>query len=66
MPRWNDEARQRQAELIKAWKPWNRSTGPRSVAGKASSAKNSCVLYRVRLYQIRLHKLSEALGLIGE
>ena len=26
------------AELIKKWKPWEKSTGPRSKAGKAASA----------------------------
>ena len=29
------------AELIRRWKPWEKSTGPRTEAGKASSARNS-------------------------
>src|SRR5690349_19078003 len=29
-----------QAELIRAWKPWEQSTGPRTVEGKARSARN--------------------------
>ncbi len=34
------EHRARQAELIRAWKPWEQSTGPRTPAGKAVSANN--------------------------
>jgi len=28
----------RQAELIRTWRPWEKSTGPRSEAGKAVSS----------------------------
>lgn len=41
MPRsWTDEQKKEQARKISAWKPWSRSTGPRSDSGKARSAKN--------------------------
>ena len=43
MPRWTDEARARQAELIRAWRPWEQSTGPRTDEGKAKSAQNAYV-----------------------
>ena len=33
--RWTPEARQRQAAAIRAWKPWERSTGPRTANGVA-------------------------------
>jgi hypothetical protein len=33
---WTKERRARQAELIRTWKPWTRSTGPRTAAGKAA------------------------------
>ena len=33
---WTKERRERQAELIRTWKPWTRSTGPRTAAGKAT------------------------------
>lgn len=36
---WSLERRKRQAELIKSWSPWKKSTGPRTVAGKQASAK---------------------------
>ena len=38
---WTQERRKRQAELIKNWKPWAHSTGPRTVEGKAKVARNA-------------------------
>lgn len=38
---WTSEQRQQQAEAIQRWKPWQRSTGPRTVVGKARSARNA-------------------------
>lgn len=38
--RWTEERRARQAEAIRRWKPWKRSTGPRTVEGKATAAMN--------------------------
>ena len=35
------EHRRRRAELIRRWKPWEQSTGPRSAEGKATSARNA-------------------------
>jgi hypothetical protein len=40
---WTAEQQQRQAELIHTWKPWERSTGARTTAGKAVSSKNVLV-----------------------
>jgi len=39
---WLDtpERRARQAELIRTWRPWEKSTGPRTKAGKARVARN--------------------------
>lgn len=39
--RWTPEARARQAELIAGWRPWERSTGPRTVEGRARSSQNA-------------------------
>ena len=39
--RWTPERRERQAELIRAHRPWERSTGPRTVEGKARAARNA-------------------------
>ena len=38
---WTPERRARQAALIRTWRPWERSTGPKSPAGKAVSAGNA-------------------------
>ena len=38
---WTSERRIRQAVLIANWKPWERSTGPRSKRGKAKVAMNA-------------------------
>ena len=38
---WTPERRARQAELIRTWRPWAKSTGPRTSAGKRKAAKNA-------------------------
>lgn len=35
------EHRNRQAERIRAWQPWKKSTGPRTAEGKATSRWNA-------------------------
>lgn len=40
---WTAERKARQAELIRTWEPWRKSTGPKSDEGKAISAANSTV-----------------------
>lgn len=42
MPRrWTPEQRAEQAEKIKRWKPWERSTGPATDEGKAAASRNA-------------------------
>jgi hypothetical protein len=38
---WTPERRAKQAEAIRGWRPWTRSTGPKTPAGKAISARNA-------------------------
>lgn len=38
---WTPQRRARQAELIRAWRPWEKSTGPRSAEGKARASRNA-------------------------
>ena len=38
---WTQEQRNRRAEAIKKWKPWEKSTGPRTPDGKAKVATNA-------------------------
>ena len=37
---WTPEQRARQAELIRTWKPWSQSTGPKTPDGKAKASRN--------------------------
>ena len=41
MRQWTTQERQRQAELIKQWKPWQHSTGARTIEGKAIAFRNA-------------------------
>ena len=38
---WTAERRKRQSEQIQTWRPWEKSTGPKSDEGKAKVAQNS-------------------------
>lgn len=38
---WTPEQRQRLGEAVQKWKPWERSTGPRSSLGKAIASRNA-------------------------
>ena len=38
---WTPERRARQSELIRHWKPWAQSTGPRSAIGKSVASRNA-------------------------
>lgn len=42
MPRWTPEARAKQAQKIRQWQPWQKSTGPTTEEGKAIAARNRC------------------------
>ncbi len=42
MRTWTPEAKAAQRAAIARWKPWTKSTGPRTQAGKARSAANAC------------------------
>jgi len=38
---WTPERRKRQAELIRRWRPWESSTGPRTEDGKTLVSRNA-------------------------
>lgn len=38
---WTPERRARAAEQIRTWRPWEKSTGPRTDEGKATSSANA-------------------------
>jgi hypothetical protein len=52
------EHRKQQAERIRAWKPWEQSTGPRSPEGKATASRNAWK----GGHRALLRELSRALG----
>lgn len=41
MRNWTLEQRQRQRELIQRWKPWEKSTGAKTLEGKKRSGQNA-------------------------
>ncbi len=40
MPAWTEERKARQSALIRGWKPWERSTGPKTDEGKQEASRN--------------------------
>lgn len=38
---WTEERKQRQRERIQTWRPWEKSTGPRSPEGKRAVGQNA-------------------------
>ncbi len=61
--KWTEEERRKQAEAIRRWKPWEKSTGPKTRAGKARCKMNA---YRHGLYTLEGKALREALRLNQE
>lgn len=57
---WTTEQRARQAELIRIWKPWTTSTGPKTPKGKAVSSKNA-VNYSCRELLREMARINRAL-----
>lgn len=43
MRQWTQKERERQAALIQKWKPWQSSTGPKTINGKCKSSKNALI-----------------------
>lgn len=54
---WTPERRAKQAEAIRRWQPWNKSTGPRTEEGKARSSRNAdkgIAEFEARILDLRL------------
>ena len=65
---WSPERRKRQSELIQSWKPWQKSTGPRTAEGKATAAQNAfrgALWSQVRALERRTTTLIRALKAAG-
>jgi len=41
MPRWTEESRQKQREVIMKLKPWEKTTGPKTPEGKETASCNA-------------------------
>ena len=41
MRHWTPEERLKQSQLIQSWKPWDKSTGAKTIEGKAISSRNA-------------------------
>ena len=62
------EHRKLRAELIRRWKPWETSTGPKSPAGKAKAAQNAnrgATREMLRELQRALRSQEEARQVVG-
>ncbi|HHZ64022.1 MAG TPA: hypothetical protein EYN67_05440 [Flavobacteriales bacterium] len=62
MSAWSEERRQRHAEAIRRWKPWEKSTGPRTTEGKRRVAQNAYKHGGRSASVIALEKLMSALA----
>jgi hypothetical protein len=49
---WTPERRARQAAMIHTWKPWDKSTGPKTYEGKAIVSRNHLKSRRSRLQRL--------------
>jgi len=49
---WTPERRARQAAMIRTWKPWEKSTGPKTCEGKAIVSQNHLKSRRSRLREL--------------
>lgn len=56
---WSPERRARHAAAIRQWKPWTKSTGPKSPSGKARAAQNA---YKHGMRSSHQRLLNEALA----
>lgn len=62
MRKWTLAERERQAEAIQAWKPWERSTGPTTTEGRAIASGNATSHgMRSMAWAVERKKLNEVL-----
>ena len=61
---WTEAAKAAQRAAIQRWKPWAKSTGPRTKAGKARSAANACKGDTICKLHLELKALSGRQGRI--
>lgn len=57
---WTTERSKKQSERIREWKPWEKSTGPKTELGKAKSSHNAWK------HGMRSAEIQEMLDLLAE
>jgi hypothetical protein len=60
---WTPERRARQAALIRRWKPWRHSTGPKTELGKARCAMNATPHAVPDAHALAIHRARKILRL---
>ncbi len=66
---WTPERRQHQRGVIYASKPWLKSTGPRTAAGKAKVARNAYsggLWLQLRVLSVKVSKVIKELKAVGQ
>ena len=58
---WTLEQRQQQSQAIKRWKPWSKSTGPKSPKGKAAVARNAYTGGEVASFRASVKEFNQVL-----
>lgn len=61
---WTPERRARQTAAIQLWKPWEKSTGPKTAEGKAIVARNAFKGGKRPALRARLREIREALKVL--
>ena len=59
---WTSERRAKQSAAIRQWRPWERSTGPRTEAGKARVAQNAYKGGHRESFRALMRELNALLG----
>jgi len=66
---WTEERKQRQRERIQAWRPWDKSTGPRTAEGKAKVARNAYtggLWFKLRVLSVKTTRLIREMKRTGD
>jgi len=63
---WTPERKERQRVAIQQWKPWEKSTGPRSDEGKATSSRNAMKFGDDKAFRQFARAFKKAVYLIAE
>lgn len=63
---WTEDRRQRQREAIQRWKPWSKSTGPKSREGRATVSRNAYSGGEMAKFRETIRALNQAIRKQGD